>query len=91
MNIRFRRTAVLILPAVLAGLALFSPGGVRSDSSGCSRREGMLAVRGGCVSSSPDSVCYHCEYARSGGGYSICGENVSGDVSLCIDYDDIPF
>ena len=90
MTIRFRRTALLILPAALAGLALFAPGGLRSDSSGCSRMENRRPVSGGCIFSGGE-VCYHCEYARSGGGYSVCGENESGEVSLCIDYDDIPF
>lgn len=43
---------------------------------------------GGCYAKT-GSVCYYCEYSR-GGGYSVCGENASGSVSLCIDYQDLP-
>lgn len=60
-----------------------------ADCAGCSRAENYKPVYGGCRAQA-GSVCYYCEYTSGGGGYSVCGENTSGSVSLCIDYQDLP-
>lgn len=78
---------VALTLTVLGALTLL--GASRAQGSGCSRAEGHQPVVGGCAARA-GSVCYYCEYPSSGGGYSICGENVSGSVSLCIDFQDLP-
>jgi hypothetical protein len=81
---------IILLTPVLAvcwATGLFTTPSAQGD--GCSRAEGYAPTRGGC-SLKKGSVCYYCEYSGSGGGYSICGENVDGSLSLCLDFQDLP-
>jgi hypothetical protein len=82
------RLAVLTLAlATFWGAGLFTTPNAQGD--GCSRVENYMPIVGGCRFKE-GSVCYYCEYSGSGGGYSICGENVDGSLSLCLDFQDLP-
>lgn len=82
------RLAVLTLAlAVCWSGGLFTALSAQGD--GCSRVEGYKPISGGCQFN-PGSVCYYCEYSNPGGGYSVCGENEGGSISICLDFQDLP-
>lgn len=80
--------SILFCAILLAG-GLISLRNTSQASGGCSRAEDHAPSFGECVSMT-GSICYYCEYANPGGGYTVCGEDESGSVARCIDYQDLP-